>query len=506
MRIQIASLVAASVAFGGIGIAGAQTTPHQALQRTNIGTGLGQTELPSGGVFEPRVDAAIQYVANLELVANGQPQVDMAGLELAPGFYASYSTRSVTAAIDYSLISRSWEESDYDDVSHDLAANGQWFAVPEWFSILGRASYSDSIIDPRDGLNYGGLGIFGPGNLTEIATAGITPLLQHRFNVWEFSAEYNYGRVWYLDEGKGQPLVGFVDNQDSEDESARLSVGTADEASKLSARVFYDWERSEFDQALPYEYERAGLEAGYRIGRTWTVLGDVGRESDLDASTTEGGLDEDFWSAGFRWDPTDRTSVEARAGERFFGNSYLFLFGHRARLLEFDASYTEQPTVETRLLSLGEFQPGELPPGLPEAGLGRVNSTPFISKESRAAITAKGSRTSVSLTGYLYDRDYVRNLLGDETRTGVGLDVTRQLASNLSVDLSAYYTDFETSATTADPAVFDPETYYDTGVTVRLNRTSGLHFTLGAEAGYLTRAGDADYEGWWTALRVRWMP
>lgn len=506
MKISIVSIVAAGALLGSAGVAIAQTTPHQAPQRTNIGSGIGQSELPAGGVFEPRVDMAVQYVANMELAANGFPQIDMAGLELSPGFYGSYSTGSVTAAIDYSLISRSWEESDYDDVSHELAANGKWLAVPEWFSVLAGANYSDSVIDPRNGLNYGGLGIFGPGNVTEVATAVVRPLLQHRFNEVEFSAEYSYGRVWYLDEGKGQPLVGFVSNQDSVDQSASVSFGTADEASNLAGKMFYDWARSEFDVALPFEYERAGLEAGYQVGRTWKVLGDVGRESDLDASTTEGGLDEDFWSAGARWTPSDRTSVEARTGERFFGNSYLFLFGHRARLLDIDASYTEQPTIETRLLSLGEFQPGELPTSLPDVGLGRVNSTPFISKESRAAITAKGSRTSVSLTGYLYDRDYVRNLRADENRIGVGVWAARTLASNLTADLSVYYTDLESNIDTPNAGQSGLGTYYDTEVKFRLSRTSGLHLTVGCEAGYLTRSGDADYEGWWVALRARWLP
>jgi hypothetical protein len=489
------------------GVAAAQTTPHAGVERRTIGTGLGQSDLPSGGVFSPRVEAAVQYVSNIELTGGGLPQIDLAGLELAPGFYASYSSDSLTGAIDYSLIGRAWEESDYDDVSHRLAANGQWTVLPEWFSFRGQAGYEDGVIDPRDGLNYGGLGIFGPGNLTEIGTVSAGPLLQHRFSELELAAEYTYGRVWYLDEGNGQPVVGFVVDQDSEDQSARVSLGTFDRASRVSGRVFYDWERSDFEAALPYEYERAGLEGGYRFARTLAVVGDVGRESDLDESSSEGGLDSEFWSAGLRWEPSERTFAEARYGERFFGDSYSIQANHRARLLEFDASYSEQPQIETRLLSLGDFAPGELPGGLPDGAVGSVNSTPFVGKDARIGVTAAGSRTTLRMAGFSYERDYIRSLqLGDETRIGAEVGATRQLASNLSADLAAGYSDWETEVTSPGPDGSGTDNYYDTQVTFRLNRTSGAHLTLGGEAGYLLRTGDGDYEGWWVALRVRWLP
>ena len=43
------------------GIASAQTVPFESGQRARIGSGLGQTSLPKGGTFEPRVEAAMQY-------------------------------------------------------------------------------------------------------------------------------------------------------------------------------------------------------------------------------------------------------------------------------------------------------------------------------------------------------------------------------------------------------------------------------------------------------------
>lgn len=481
-----------------------QQPPHAAGQQPGV--------LPPGGAFELRAEAAVQYVSNLTLAQDDQPQVDMAGLELAPGFYGSYSTRSVVAVIDYTLIARAWEDSDYDDISHRLGANGQWHVIPEWISVLGQASYLDAVIDPRSGINYGSLGIFGPGNLTEVASASVSPMLQHRFNRLEVTAQYSYGQTWYLDEGRGDPLVGFNLDQDSRDQSAGVSLGTADTGSRISARAFYDWQKSEYENAFPYQYERTGVEAGYEIGRTLTLVGDIGRESDLDVSTTEGGLDSDFWSVGLRWDPNDRTSAEGRFGERFFGDSWSLSVSHRARLLTFDASYSEDPTVETRMISLGEFVPGELPPALPGVGIGRFNSQPYVSRQARASVRADGSRTSVSLSAYQDDREYLDVLRDDETNTGVAFDLTRQLASNLSAELELSVNNYERAVTTPDPTLFTIAEDRDTQAIFRLSRTSGPRLTLIGEAGYLTRsgeddlAGDQDYDGWWLGLRARWTP
>lgn len=506
-RIQAAAMMAAAV-LEILGAATAQTVPYQSSQRRTVGTGLGQVELPQGGFFEPRVEAAVQYASNFELAADSEPQIDTAGIEVAPGFYASYSSRTAVGAMDYSIIGRFWDESDFDDVSHSLTANGEWSAVPEWFAIRGQASYQDAVIDPRNGLNYGGIGVFGPGNLQEVATAGVSPIFQRRVGDLEFVAQYSYARTWFLDQGKGQPVIGFVTDEDSTDQSANLSFGTAttEADSKLAALVFYDWERSEYETALPFEYERAGVDAAVKLSRSLALVGDVGRESDLDASTTQGGFDSDFWSAGLRWKPSDRTMAEARYGSRFFGDSYLFSATHRARMLELNASYSEQPTVETRQLSLGDFEPGQLPPSVPDADFGRLTGSPYVAKDARAGITAVGARSTVSLSGFRFERDYLSGLRSDETGTGVTFDATRQLASNLSCDFTVSYSDYERADDVLDSDAFGSLSDYDTQALVRLNRASGVHFTLGGEAGYLTRSGASEYDGWWVALRALWKP
>lgn len=493
------------VALAAAGNAAAQTVPYQASQRGSFGSGLGQTALPSGGVFQPRVEAGLQYSSNMDLAVGADEQTDSASLELAPGFYASYSTGAVTAAIDYSLVGRAWEDSDANDVTHSLAANGEWMAIPDWFALRGQATYGDTIIDAREGLNYGGRGSFGRSNLAEVATATGSPILRHRFGDFEVLAQYSYGRTWYLDEGKGEVDGAFDLGRDAIDQDASFRFGTAGTGSRLTGGVFYDWQDSDFEDQLPYRFERAGLDAGLQVSRTISIVGDAGKESALQLSTTEGGLDEEFWSAGLRWAPNERSSAEARYGERFFGESYSVSVNHAARLLEFQASYSEDPTVESRRLSLADIFPGELPPGIPDFELGPYNR-PYVAKATNVGVSAAGSRTTLRLSAYQYERDFIDETLINETSQGVRVGATRQLASNLTADLDLSYSDIERADDFDDPLSTATSSDYDTEALLRLNRRSGGRLTISGEAGWFQRSGGLDYDGWWIGLRARYEP
>jgi hypothetical protein len=463
--------------------------------------------MEQGGVFLPRVETAVQYVDNINLAEDGETQINTWGVELAPGFYASYSSDSITAAIDYSIAGRAWDDSDYNDVSQVGAANGRWVAVPEYFYIDAQASMSDAVIDPALSSNFGGLGIFGPQNLSQVATAGITPTFDRRFGDFNFLAQYSYGRVWYFDQGDVADQVGFIGQDDSRDQSAYVTVGNPQSGRKLTGDVYYSWQKTDYDNALPYNYEQLGTNLAWQVAPSTALVGGFGLESDLVQSTTAGGLDSSYWDVGFRWEPDDRTYLEARYGDRFFGATYSLSARRTVRLFEFTASYSESPQVQTQILSLGSFNPGELPPGSPEIDFGRLNSDPYVGKNASIGIAANGSRTRLGITAFQNEQDYIRQRFNDDTWTGATFWVNRQLASNLSADFSASYTDYEQNQRQGDPPVDTTTSSYDTTLMGRLNRTSsGGRLTTSLEAGYLSSAGSQDYDGWWVGLRARWQP
>lgn len=508
-RRGLVAWAAAAMAFSMPSADAQQRAPYEATQRETVGEGFGRTAAPQGLVFVPRLEVAAQYAHNFDLSETTGTQLNAFGLEVAPGAYASYRSPVFMGALDYALVARGWDESDYNDISHRLAANGRWTAVSDLLYLDGRASYDDVVIDAAQTLNYGNIGIFGQSNLAERASAALAPTLFKRFNNFNLETGYSYGRVWYLNPGKGQDTTtnDVIDNDDSRDQSARFAFGTNDDPRKLNWSVAYNWDRSDFRRAVPYEFERAGLDLSWQLGLALRLLADVGKESALDESTTQGGLDSDFWNAGLRWSPGRMTSVEARFGDRFFGRTYSGNISHRSRLLEVTASYSEEPNVQTRGISLGTFDPGTLPPGGdPGIDSGRLNAQPAVFKISRVKIAARGSRTTVALQAFNMNLDYLRPGFEDERSKGASVAASRRFASNFSVDASANYSDFVRSAGLVETNPFASSHVYDTQLLLRANREFGPKVTSSLEAGYFNRSGTTTYDGWWIGLRGLWTP
>ena len=486
--------------------------PYQSSLRSEFGEAAQQRDALRGGLFEARVDAAMYYVSNLELTPDSVDPVDQFGLELAPGFYAAYNSARAQGAIDYSLIGRGWEDSEYNDVSQRLAANGDYAIVPELLFIQGSASYDDAIVDQTQGANYGGYGIFDRTNVTEYATASVNPYLQRRMRDFQLDASYTYGRVWYLEDTEEDSL--FLYNQDSVDQSALVSFGTAEQDRLVTMRAFYEWQASEFDQSPDYKYDRAGAEAGYRLVESLRLLADGGVESDLDESTEDGGLDSTYWHVGLLWTPDSRTRVEGRYGDRFFGSSWMFSLSREVRFLTFEASYSEDPTVETRNLNMGAIDPGTLPPGLPAYDAAYLNSLPFVERNASVSVRAEGARTRVSLRGYQDERDYIQVLAPDSTTTGVQFRLVRDFTAGTYGEFSFRYDDVEDAVGYAgtdpgtDPTVLPSvvNTYKDQEYLLRLTYEAWVNLSPSFEAGYLKRTGqgDLDYDGYWLALRARY--
>ncbi len=96
-------------------------------------------ERPPGLDLKPRIDSALYFVGNINLAENSADEIDTAGIEAAPGIYASYKSNRADAILDYTFIGRAFEEEDYDSVSHLLNAHGSYMLVRDLFFIDAQA-------------------------------------------------------------------------------------------------------------------------------------------------------------------------------------------------------------------------------------------------------------------------------------------------------------------------------------------------------------------------------
>jgi len=493
-----------ALAVGVLQASVASADPHEFDLRSIFVRDAQREERPPGFDLRPRIDSSLLFVGNINLAENSADEVDVAGLEVAPGIFASYRSNRADAKLDYSLISRVFEDDDYDSTSHWLTADANYMLVKDLLFIDARAGYSDSIIDPARSLNYGDTGLFDRSNIEETGRASISPSLTKQLGGFRFDARYTYGRVWYFESDDVDPppdtlFIGF--NEDSEDQRAYVSLGTSDPDNAATLKGFYEWQYSQFELAQPYRYERAGLDTSLRLTRTLRLVADGGVESDLTENTTEGGLDSDFWHAGLRWQPDDRTSVDARYGERFFGESYRLDARRETRWVTFRASYSEDPEVETRRIGI-DFDPDDFPVP-PPSDFSILAGFPYVRKDALLSAIAEGARTHIRLDVYDRNREYLQNAFPDEESTGVLLNVARDIGSDLYGEIQLRYDDILRGQRTLVPEVLEPFHDYDKDAMVRLTWEAYRNFRAAAEAGWLARSGDREYDGEWLALRFR---
>jgi hypothetical protein len=464
---------------------------------------------PPGLDLTPRIDSALLFVGNINLAEDSEDEIDVAGIEAAPGLYATYHSTRADGTFDYSLIGRAFEEEDYNSVSHLLSAHGTYMLVQDLFFIDAQAGYGDSIIDAGRSTNYGGTGLFNRQNIEETGRASITPRLTKRLGGFRFDASYTYGRVWYLDSDDvavPDPDAIFVSGrQDSEDQRAYASLGTSDPENAATLKAFYEWRDSQFEVSQPYRYERTGLDTSLRVTRTLRLVADGGVESDLTEDTTDGGLDTEFWHAGLRWQPDSRTWIDARYGERFFGDSYSLEARRETRLLTLRASYIEDPEVETRRIGI-DFDPDDLPLPPPD-DFSIFAGFPYVRQDGLLSAIVEGARTQLRLDVYDRKRDYLDQLIPDEETSGVRFSIARDFGADLYGEIALRYEDLLRGRQFAVPLPEEPLLFhdYDRDATIRITWEAYLNFAASAEAGYLARSGDREYDGEWLALRFRFM-
>jgi hypothetical protein len=493
--------------------------PYESSIRTIFDTGTTRELLQPGTDLSFRVGSALQFIGNINLSPNPDNEVDLAGIELVPGLFASFNNSRGYGFIDYSLIGRLWEDSDYNALTHRLTATGRYQLLEDWFSVSAQATYGDTVVDPLRSYNYGTSGLFNRSNIAERASASITPMLNHDFRDFNLFASYTYGRVWYLDNGTRDvpesPVFTFF-KDDSRDQRAYVGITSRDLEQLATLKVFYEWQASDFENTVPYRYERLGTELGFRLSRTLRFVGDVGLESDLDESTVAGGLDSTYWLAGLAWSPDSKTKLDVRFGERFFGNSLFASFRRETRYVTFLLSYVEDPDVETRRVGVN-FDVDELPLPDPEDPSG-LTSYPYVKKDATATIIADGAKTKLRFEIYSHERDYLTAIKANTDSQGVWFNALRVLGSDLYAEFDTRYVDAERGLYSdltdpIDPPVdpIDPPLARDVIVNSKDWTIKGRvtweyyqNLTTALEAGYLQRRGDLEYDGTWLALRFNY--
>jgi hypothetical protein len=100
-----AAVAAALCACACAPAAHADDTYHASV-RNRFETRIEKPELKPGFVIEPRIESALMFVGNINLAEDSEDEVDVAGIEAAPGIYATYFRPRAQGALDYTFVGR----------------------------------------------------------------------------------------------------------------------------------------------------------------------------------------------------------------------------------------------------------------------------------------------------------------------------------------------------------------------------------------------------------------
>jgi hypothetical protein len=387
--------------------------------------------------FTPRVAAGQVWTDNIRLAPDGVEESEWI-TELRPGFTLATAGPRVRLDLDYDLQALWFNDfSELDDTYHQLDGNGNFVLLPESLFIDAFARYDQQNVDTSGRIAFDNL--FDTDNRTDTFVYGASPYHVGRWGGWgESLVRYQYQGVRYSNTDPGAATV-----EDSESNAISASLGSPATARGTSWRVDGSYNRTEFDDSPEFEYARVALDIGAPVGLRTRLTGTVGQESDVEESSSQGGLDSSFWYAGFAWEPSELQSLEARVGQRFFGTAWELHWRRRGSRGELMLDYTEEPSTSAGVLG----DSGIFVPGTPAGGVGSLNTRVFLQKRLSGSAAYEFVRSTITASVFSDRREYQDAVGGTEKNIGATLDYSWDAAPRTRVGL---VTNWQRTEPTAD--------------------------------------------------------
>ena len=346
---------------------------------------------------EPRIGVGAAYVSNVLLAPPGEEEHDWVG-EIKPGITITHDSSRLKLDLDYDLQALYYvENGDYDDYFNNVLGSGVAELVKDRLFVDLDGRYEQRNVDPAGRAVTSNL--YRSDNRTDLGSWQVSPWYRQPFgDVAEGTLRYTYGQYNFRNTDEGVQDLPGSDVEDSDQQRFDFGLGSPRDAAGWTWRLDYLSNNVDYDASPDYKYERAGAEVGIPVGSRNHFLVAGGSETDFEGDQSEGGLDSGWWNLGWRWSPTERQTLEARVGDRFWGNDYLFSWTRTGSRGDLALEYAEQPG------SFGALEFGDAGGGI--YGPGRIDTRVYVSKRLTGSMTWDAPRSDWRLEVYWDQRDY----------------------------------------------------------------------------------------------------
>lgn len=285
--------------------------------------------------IKPTLDVRETYTDNVRLAAHGSEQSDFI-TDISPGLSISADGPRLKLKAKYAFQHLIYANDGKNDSSyHKLDAATKIELVKDLFSFDGTAAINQqnlSLTGPRTTDNY-----TVTDNRTTVRTFTASPYLHHAFGSFAES-ELRYTHTAVDTDSDATPS--------SQSDELRFNVNSGPSFRKLGWGFNYNTRRNSLFDSDPITSSTVSGNLRYLLAPQFSLTASAGYdEYDYIAAAGAPGTKGSFYSGGFSWRPTERTSLAATVGERFYGKSYTLESSIRSRASVWRLSYDENITT-----------------------------------------------------------------------------------------------------------------------------------------------------------------
>jgi len=296
--------------------------------------------------IDPAIGATATLTDNATQTKNGDGAFIVT---VTPGVAVkSKGSRRVQASLDYGLSATErvggGGTNDSNDLNHSLNATGKAEVAEDLFFIEGDARISQALTSL---LGAPGDSTLDTGNRSTVGTYSLSPYLTKRFGT------FGNGVIRFTQSG-----AIFEQNTggDITSSALRANFTSGSRFNDLLWGLNYSLRDASTDGRQDTQFESYGATLGYALTRKFRLRGTFGYDkNDFPAAAgtkTEG----DYWTAGFDWSPSRRTSLEASFGKRYYGDNYALNFRHKMNRSVWHLQYDEGASdIEQQIRNTGNL-------------------------------------------------------------------------------------------------------------------------------------------------------
>jgi hypothetical protein len=307
-----------------------------AAMATSMGSLAEPWEFAFGG------DLSAIYTDNLALAEPGFETSDTVFM-VAPNFEITKDSERIEADIRYRPEGYFYSNnSEFNDIYHVVDAQVTAALVPQALYVFASAVNYQTAMSPE--INFPTTNLPVTGNRIDATILEFRPYWDQDLGFANVLLEAAYVDSQYDNQGAPDPDF----NENNVQKRGYFRLDNYEDQEGLAWGVDYLVHRFEYEEAVPWNYQRAALSLGFWVNGQTRIFGRSGVETDYE-NFLQSNLDGDFWEAGFQYKPNNRLDFEIAAGKRSFGNSKRLNFTYTLKRGSTALSYSEEPTTYAEL-------------------------------------------------------------------------------------------------------------------------------------------------------------